>query len=216
MLFKSLAFMFNSSVGVYQVVHWAIGYVEYTSFTVCLARIRTKVLMRHVGPCLLLNILDYGSDNRIAVLYNQRTNEAILAKGSVLVDIQKIYYRFPTKADCIAQLEKVWWHGIPRCPYCRAQHNTAMPAEYRYHCNRCNTTFSVTVRTVFHHTHLPFQKWFLAIFLLLNTRKSITTQQLAQELEVNKNTAWYIGQRIHTAMLDLEQRELIQRLGVSL
>jgi len=72
------------------------------------------------------------------------------------------------------------------------------------------------VQTVFHHTHLPLQKWFLAIALLLNTRKGITVQQLAQDLGVNKNTAWYIGQRIRTAMLDMEQRELIQGLGVSI
>jgi transposase-like protein len=132
------------------------------------------------------------------------------------VDIQQVYYRFPTKADCIAQLEKVRWNGSPQCPYCGARHNTALPADCRYHCNRCNTTFSVTVQTVFHHTHLPLQKWFLAIALLLNARKGITVQQLAQDLGVNKNTAWYIGQRIRTAMLDMEQRELIQGLGVSI
>ncbi len=132
------------------------------------------------------------------------------------MNIRHVYYRFPTKADCIAQLEEIRWNGIPQCPYCKAKHNTALPAEYRYHCNGCNTTFSVTVRTVFHHTHLPLQKWFLAITLLLDARKRITTQQLARDLEVNKNTAWYIGQRIHTAMLDIEQRELIQGLGVSI
>jgi transposase-like protein len=132
----------------------------------------------------------------------------------VFLNIEQIYNRFPTKADCIAQLEKQRWNGIPQCPYCRSRQSTALTAEYRYHCNRCNVTFSVTVQTVFHRTHLPLQKWFLAIALLLNARKSITTLQLAQDLEVNKNTAWYVGQRIHTAMLDMEQRELIQRLGV--
>jgi transposase-like protein len=132
------------------------------------------------------------------------------------VILQEVYCRFPTRADCIAQLEKVRWSGEPQCPYCRAQQSTALPAEYRYHCNRCNTAFSVTVRTVFHHTHLPLQKWFLAISLLLNAKKSISTLQLAQDLGVNKNTAWYVGQRIHTAMLDMEQRRFIQKLGVDI
>ncbi|HYU71789.1 MAG TPA: IS1595 family transposase [Ktedonobacteraceae bacterium] len=132
------------------------------------------------------------------------------------MDIQQVYSRFPTKADCITQLEKIRWSGTPQCPYCRARHSTALPAEYRYHCNTCNTAFSVTVRTVFHHTHLPLQKWFLAIVLLLGARKGVTTLQLARELEVNKNTAWYVSERIRTAMLDMEQRDLIQGLGVSL
>jgi transposase-like protein len=143
-------------------------------------------------------------------------HEVFLAKGSAFVNVQDVYHHFPTEADCIAHLEKVRWNGIPQCPYCRAKYNTALPAEYRYHCNRCNTTFSVTVQTVFHHTHLPLQKWFLAISLLLTARKNVTTQQLAQDLEVNKNTAWYIAQRIRTAMLDVKQRDLVQRLGVTI
>jgi len=143
-------------------------------------------------------------------------HEVFLVNGSGFVNIQDVYLRFPTEASCFTLLEKIRWNGVPQCPYCRAKHNTALHKEYRYHCNKCNTTFSVTVQTVFHHTHLPLQKWFLAISLLLNARKSVTTRQLAQDLEVNKNTAWYVGERISKAMLDIDQRDLIQGLGVTI
>lgn len=132
------------------------------------------------------------------------------------MNIQDMYHQFPTEGDCITLLEKIRWSGIPQCPYCHADRNTALREEHRYHCNLCNTAFSVTVQTVFHHTHLPLQKWFLAISLLLNARKSITVQRLAQDLEVNKNTAWYVGERIRKAMLDSDQRSLIQGLGVTI
>lgn len=132
------------------------------------------------------------------------------------MDIQQIYYRFPTKADCIAQLEKIRWNGTPQCPYCGQKRCTALFSEYRYHCNKCNVKFSVMVNTVFHHTHLPLQKWFLAIFLLLNTRKRVSTLQLAAALGINKNTAWRVNDRVREAMRDVEQRRLIQELGVSL
>src|SRR5690349_12098278 len=108
---------------------------------------------------------------------------------------------------------KIRWNGAPQCPYCQAYRTTAIREEHRYHCNQCNTAFSVTVQTVFHHTHLPLQKWFLAISLLLDARKSVTVQQLANDLEVNKNTAWYVSERIRKAMLDSEQRFLLQRVG---
>ena len=132
------------------------------------------------------------------------------------MNITSIYHRFPTEADCIAHLEKLRWKGRARCPYCNADRSTSYPTEQRYHCNSCNTTFSVTVQTVFHHTHLPLQKWLVAISILLNARKRVSTRQLAQDLAVNKNTAWYIGQRIRTAMLDIKQRDLIQELGVTI
>lgn len=86
------------------------------------------------------------------------------------------------------------------------------PAEHRHHCNACNTTFSVTVGTIFHHTHLPLQKWFLALSLILNARKGISARQLARDLEINKNTAWYLSMRIRKAMIESSQRDLLHGL----
>ena len=83
-----------------------------------------------------------------------------------------------------------------------------MPAESRHHCNSCNTTFSVTVGTIFHHTHLDLQKWFLAISLVLNAKKGTSARQLARDIEVNKNTSWYMAMRIRNTMF--EQPELMR------
>lgn len=123
------------------------------------------------------------------------------------MNIVAIYKKFPTEADCISHIERVRWNGKPVCPYCKSTRTTPMPSESRHHCNSCNTTFSVTVDTIFHHTHLPLQKWFLAVSLVLNAKKGISARQLARDLEVNKNTAWYMGMRIRNAMF--EQGELL-------
>jgi transposase-like protein len=122
------------------------------------------------------------------------------------VNIIQIYAKFPTEEDCISHIENVRWHGKPICPYCASDRVSAN--EHRHHCNNCNTSFSVTVNTIFHHTHLPLQKWFLAISLVLNAKKGLSARQLARDLEVNKNTAWYMGMRIRNAMF--EQGELLK------
>jgi hypothetical protein len=72
----------------------------------------------------------------------------------------------------------------------------------RHHCNACNTSFSVTVGTIFHDTKLDVQKWFLAISLILDAKKGISARQLGRHLEVNKNTAWYMGMRIRRALIE--------------
>lgn len=118
------------------------------------------------------------------------------------MNIVSIYRQFPTEADCIAHIERVRWNGKPVCPYCTSDRVTPMPKEARHHCNACNTTFSATVNTIFHHTHLDLQVWFLAISLILNAKKGISGRQLARDLEVNKNTGWYMGMRIRNAMFD--------------
>lgn len=124
------------------------------------------------------------------------------------MNIVSIYRQFPTESDCIAHLERVRWSGVPVCPYCKSVRTSPMPSEHRHHCNGCNTTFSVTVDTIFHHTHLPLQKWLLAISLVLNAKKGISARQLGRDLEVNKNTAWYMGMRIRNAII--EQGELLR------
>ena len=128
------------------------------------------------------------------------------------MNIVRIYQLYPAEADCIAHLEKVRWNGKPVCPYCKSTKTTALPDEQRHHCNACNTSFSVTVGTIFHHTHLPLQKWFLAITIVLNAKKGLSARQLARDLEVNKNTGWRMGMQIRAAMAEGEQRELLKGL----
>lgn len=81
-----------------------------------------------------------------------------------------------------------------------------MPLESRHHCNNCKTSFSVTVNTIFHHTHLDLQKWFLAISLILNAKKGISSRQLSRDIQVTKDTAWSMQMRVRNAMV--EQGEL--------
>lgn len=126
------------------------------------------------------------------------------------MDIITIYELFPTQEACIKHLEKVRWAGTPECPYCGAENTTPAPKERRHHCNNCNTSFSVSVGTIFHHTHLPLQKWFLALALILNAKKGIAARQLARDLKVHRNTAWRISMKIREAMVETKQRELLR------
>ena len=109
------------------------------------------------------------------------------------------YKKYPTPKDCLKQLEKLRWSDLPRCPYCVSDNCTELPKESRHHCNNCNTTFSVTVGTIFHHTRVDLQKWFMAIMLVFRSKQGISIRQLAEELGVNKNTAWHMKQRISNA-----------------
>jgi len=83
-----------------------------------------------------------------------------------------------------------------------------MPKENRYHCNTCNTSYSVTVGTIFHNTRLPLQKWFLAISIILNAKKGVASRQLARDIEVTKDTAWRMQMQIRKAMG--QYKELLQ------
>jgi len=118
------------------------------------------------------------------------------------MNIIQIYKQFPKHEDCLTHLEKVRWSNKPQCPYCKSVRSTKTKEDHRHHCNNCNTTYSVTVGTIFHKTKLDLQKWFLAISLMLNAKKGISARQLARDIEVNKNTAWYLLMRLRKAFLE--------------
>ncbi len=124
------------------------------------------------------------------------------------MNIIQIYKRFPTEKDCVEYLEHVRWNGIPQCPYCNSRRTTSLPKESRHHCNRCNTSFAVTVGTIFHNTKLDLQKWFLALVLILNAKQDISARQLGRDLEVTKDTAWRMSLKIRDALTQ-KQSELL-------
>jgi len=118
------------------------------------------------------------------------------------MNICEIYKRFPTNTDCIKYLETVRWGETPICTYCGSSNSSPNRKENRHHCNGCNKSFSVKAKTIFHHSNLSIQKWFLAISLIINAKKGISSLQLSRDLDVNKDTAWYIQMRIRKAMLE--------------
>lgn len=118
------------------------------------------------------------------------------------ISIPKVYALYPTQEACIRHLEDVRWHGTPVCPYCKSTNASSVPKELRHHCNNCNTTFSVTVGTIFHKTKMDLQKWFVAISIILNAKKGVSARQLGRDLEINKDTAWYMAMRIRRAMVE--------------
>ncbi len=115
-----------------------------------------------------------------------------------------------TQKQCLELLEKIRWDGVPKCPYCGSTNSSSIKKENRYHCNNCFNSYSVTVNTLLHKTHVDLSKWFTAISLVLKSQKNITVLELAAKIKVNKNTSSYMITRICKAMS--EEPELLQKL----
>ena len=56
-------------------------------------------------------------------------------------------------------------------------------------------------------------KWFTLVSILINCRKNYSVRFLAEKLEVNKNTAHYMIQRIDRGLKNQVQRELILKIA---
>jgi transposase-like protein len=115
-----------------------------------------------------------------------------------------------THEDCLVFLEKLRWKGIPTCPYCGSQRSTAYKKEKRYRCQYCFTSYSVTVGTVFHKTHVDLNKWFRLISLVNELNGRMSDRKLAKELEVSRSTVALMLKRIQEA--SHEEAEMLRAI----
>src|SRR5205085_8115105 len=69
-----------------------------------------------------------------------------------------------------------------------------------YYWNSCETTFTVTVGTLFERSHVPLHKWMLSFHLMSASKKGISAHQLHRMLGVTYKTAWFMAHRIREAM----------------
>ncbi|MGN6401943.1 MAG: transposase [Flavisolibacter sp.] len=125
--------------------------------------------------------------------------------------LKQMYRKFQSEKSCIAFLEKILWDNSPVCPYCKTENFSLMKNENRYHCNTCNMSFSVTVKTMFHDTRCDLQKWFYAIHLLSNPLKNLSEIKLGEEIETTKDTALLLKNKItKTKLTTPDQYEKIK------
>ena len=121
-----------------------------------------------------------------------------------MTSIISIYRKFPTPQSCIAHLERVRWQGEPVCPYCASKKVGTHKEKHkvRWQCSGCKKSFSVTVNTIFHNSHIDLQRWFLLISLMLSAKKGLSACQAARDLEMRRPTVWNMMHRIRKAMVD--------------
>jgi transposase-like protein len=67
-------------------------------------------------------------------------------------------------------------------------------------CGGCRKQFTVTVGTIFSDSHIPLNKWLLAIHLLCSSKKGMSAHQLHRLLGVTYKSAWFMAHRIRHAM----------------
>jgi hypothetical protein len=138
-----------------------------------------------------------------------------------LIDVTR---ELATDEQCLAFLEKQRWSdGIVRCPTCGCDkisrierkpgkvtrgktegENRRNKRAQVYQCleETCKQQFSATNGTIFHSSHLPLSKWFMAVALVMDAKKGISANQLKEHLGIGSyKTAWYMCHRIRKAMV---------------
>ncbi len=115
-------------------------------------------------------------------------------------NLVNLIQRYSDEDKCRSYLEALKWQEGVKCPRCGSSKVSHIVKRNQYDCDECRYQFSVTAGTIFHDSHLPLWKWFLAVYLMTESKKGISANQLKRSLAVSYKTAWYLCHRIRKAI----------------
>lgn len=121
---------------------------------------------------------------------------------SLAMDLPTLMERYGCEDKCRAYLEGLRWPEGVECPRCESNKISRIVKRNQFDCDSCRYQFSVKSGTVFHDSHLPLSKWFLAVYIMGESRKGMSANQLKRMLNVSYKTAWYLCHRIRSAMFE--------------
>ena len=116
------------------------------------------------------------------------------------INLVNLVDKFNSDDKCRAYLEELRWPAGVLCPRCKGKTISRIHDRDQYDCDSCRYQFSVTSGTIMHDTHLPLWKWFLAVYMMVESKKSVSASQLKRSLNINYRTAWYLCHRIRHAL----------------
>lgn len=109
--------------------------------------------------------------------------------------------RYGSEEQCHAALVELRWPNGFTCPQCGGHAHGICGPRQLFQCSACRHQTSVRAGTVFEASKLPLTKWFLAIYLITQSKNDIAALELMRQLGVKYDTAWLLKQKLMATML---------------
>jgi len=115
------------------------------------------------------------------------------------ISLYQLSQMFPDEETARTYMEERRWPDGPVCPFCQGAKRITPRKDGFYRCNACKKDFTVRTASIFGRSHIPLDKWILAIYLLMTARKGISSLQLSKELGIAQSSAWFMLGRLREA-----------------
>ncbi len=108
--------------------------------------------------------------------------------------------RYGDESSCEKHLQSVLWRDSEYCPHCGNVKIYHCAGGRRFRCSGCKKDFSIKTGTIFHDSKISLRKLFFAIHMVTTHKKSMSSYQLARDLQVTQKTAYYMLHRIRESV----------------
>jgi len=116
------------------------------------------------------------------------------------MSLAAFHAEYGSEERCHAALLAQRWPDGFVCPSCGGQKHSFYAARLLFQCSGCRAQTSVKAGTIFHKSKVPLTKWFLAIYLVTQSKNHISALELSRQLGVKYDTAWGMKHKLMTAM----------------
>src|SRR5436190_9558494 len=118
------------------------------------------------------------------------------------MNLVELIDRFGDEDKCRTYLERLRWPDGVTCPRCDSTTVAHVTTRNQFSCKAagCGYRFSVRAGTIFQDSKLTLTKWFLAIYIIGESKKGVSGHQLSRMLKVTTKTGRFLTHRIRAAM----------------
>jgi transposase-like protein len=117
----------------------------------------------------------------------------------ITISTFELFKMFPDQETARVYLESRLWPNGPQCPVCGLGERVTVRKGGYYRCNQCSEDFTVRTGTIFERSHIPLHKLIYAMYLLVTSRKGISSLQLSKEIGITQKSAWFMLHRLREA-----------------
>jgi transposase-like protein len=117
--------------------------------------------------------------------------------------LQDAIIHFSDAENCNRFMIELRWPDLKvGCPYCGSEKVTYLANAKIYKCygDHPKAKFSLKVGTIFEDSPIGLDKWFTALWLLVNCKNGISSYEVGRDLGISQKSAWHLMHRLRFSL----------------
>lgn len=131
-------------------------------------------------------------------------NKVQFQKGLSLAEFLS---KYGSEEKCYQTLFRFRWPQGFICPECSYTGHCEIRSRKVLQCHRCRTQTSLISGTIFASTKLPLTIWFLAIYLITQSKDGISSLHLGRTLGISANSALRVKHKLQQTMKERDDSQ---------
>ena len=116
------------------------------------------------------------------------------------LSLKQFLSKYGTERQCRSVLFRMRWPKGFRCPTCGHLRFCEIKSRKVFQCNSCHRQTSLACGTIYADSKLPLTTWFLAIYLITQSKDGISSLNLARTLGISANSALRLKHKLQQTM----------------